>query len=88
MAFTQRPVFENCSCVAANLGLEQLTENMTTKFLTDEEILTTSTAAEGVCDNGCISLGPFLGLTVIVLFLLFFLQVPNIFVTIRCGKIA
>ena len=85
MASLQRPVFENCSCVAANLGLRQLTDNITTEFLSDEEILAMSTATEGQCDNGCIGLGPFLALSIIALFLIFLLQVPNIFVTIRYG---
>lgn len=61
----QLPVFENCTCVAANLGLRQFAENITTEFLSDEEFIPTSTATEGMCVT-------YLGLSFLSHFLLSF----------------
>ena len=72
----QRPIFENCSCVAANLALSL-------NLSTSEEILMNDTATEGVCDNGCRNFGLFLGLVLVMTFMLFILEVPNIVITIR-----
>lgn len=74
----QLPVFDNCACITENLALMN---NMST--LSDEELVAMSTATVGVCENGCVSFGIFLGLSVITLFLTFILEIPNIVITIR-----
>ena len=73
----QRPNFENCSCVVANLASSL---NLSTS---DQAILLNGTATDGVCDNGCENLGLFLGLLLVMVFLLFILEVPNFVVTMR-----
>lgn len=62
-----------------------MAESMPTDLLTGEEILvnSTATATEGVCDNGCSNFGAFVGVSAISLFLVFLLEVPNIFITLR-----
>lgn len=75
----QRPFFENCTCILENLALGA---NMSMDMLA-----TMSTATEGTCDNGCVSFGIFMGLSVIGLFLIFIIEVPNIFITIRSAAI-
>lgn len=52
-------------------------------MLTDVELVAMSTASAGTCDDGCVSFGIFMGLSVIGLFLIFIIEVPNIFITIR-----
>lgn len=68
-----------------NFAVQKELSNITTEFTNEEfeELRGMSTAEAGVCDTGCVSLGIFLGISVIALFLLFFLQVPNIVITIR-----
>lgn len=64
-----------------------LRANMTMDMLTAMELAAMSTATEGTCDDGCISFGIFMGLSVIGLFLIFIIEVPNIFITIRSAAI-
>ena len=51
-----------------------------------EELVELGTAEIGVCENGCYSLGIFLGVSIVALFIVFILQVPNIVITIRSAK--
>lgn len=66
-----------------NFAVQEELSNITTEFTSEEELRGMSTAEAGVCDTGCVSLGIFLGISVIALFLISFLQVPNIVITIR-----
>ena len=72
----QYPIFENCSCVAASLAARL-------ELASEEEVLTDSFAVGGMCDNGCNLFGVFISLSLLALFLLFILEVPNVVITIR-----
>ncbi len=57
--------------------------NLTDDALSFEELVERSPAKVGVCDQSCKSLGIYLAISIIGLFLIFLLQVPNIIITIR-----
>lgn len=76
--FLQEPVFENCSCSAARLLDMPAYGNATYS----EVLGNTSTAGDGVCDQGCNQLG-LLGLAAVTLFLAFMLYTPNAHITLR-----
>ena len=83
----QRPVFENCSCIADNLA-SQLIQQETYNGINDTGtptsiLLSNSTATDGRCDLGCNKLGLFLAFIAVALFLMFILQVPYVIITVR-----
>lgn len=79
----QKPVFENCSCVAEHFYLDSITDPTVTNTRELLEFTGNSTAANGMCSTNCHLLGPFLFLCGLLIFLLFVLKIPNVLVTIR-----
>lgn len=53
-------------------------------FSMASHLLRNSTAVEGKCPQGCKTLGLWLVLVGIVIFLIFMLRIPTILITVRC----
>ena len=77
----QRPTFSNCSCIAENL----LSMSESDQFSVPSQLYPNSTAVEGKCPQDCNTLGLWLLLIAVVVFLIFVLRIPTLLITIRCG---
>ena len=83
----QRPVFENCSCIADSLASQSLQRGSPYGFNDTDALssllLSNGTAVDGRCDQECNKLGPFLVLIGVIIFLILILYVPYIITTVR-----
>ncbi len=79
-AYLQQPVYENCTCVENNLRNMYISSG---RNFSDEEISQRSVVSDGACPSGCTSFVPHLIVSILALFMLFVLAVPNVFITMR-----
>lgn len=75
-------VFSNCACISENL-LSEASGDLTTPT----QLLENSTASDGRCPQTCNTLGLWLFLIAIVVFLIFVLRIPTLLITIRYTQI-
>ena len=75
----QEPIFSDCICIAENL----FSMNVSKGVSTPSQLLANSTAVAGRCPQNCNTLGLWLFLIAIVVFLIFVLRIPTLVITIR-----
>lgn len=74
------PVFSNCACISESLSSMNTSTHI---FSTPSQLLGNSTATAGRCPQKCNTLGIWLLLIGIVVFLIFVLRIPTLLITIR-----
>ena len=73
-------MFENCTCVAEMQAVESgFSYNDPASLV----FLSNSTVTEGRCNQSCNTLGVYLGVIAVAIFLVFMLYVPDVIVTVR-----
>lgn len=78
----QQPTLSNCSCITENL----FSMSESDQFSIPSQFYPNSTAEVGKCPQDCNTLGLWLLLIAVVVFLIFVLRIPTLLITIRWGK--
>ena len=81
LSLSQTVVFANCSCVAETLSNMTYSDQPSQLFL--DILAQLSTSESQPCDNGCNTLAPFLAILPFALFLIFMVQIPITFMSMR-----